>query len=114
MELGKFVVTLEFVKIVMNFIFVDKFLPYLPNFTFIIFFLCFSNSLHCYSNLHHTCLLLRSSLRFSKLSFKLMTFFQVKKLEVSCDIRQFCFWCFLSSRHFELLHHEPSIATSKF
>lgn len=88
MELGKSLATLEFVKIVMNSIFVDKSLPCLSNFTFIIFFFCFSNSLYCYSNLHHICFFFRSSFRFSQLNFGLMTFFQVKKLEGFCNIRQ--------------------------
>jgi hypothetical protein len=66
MELKKSVAALEFVKIVMNSIFVNKSLPSLLNFAFVRFFFGSFDFLHCCSNLFKTCFFARSSLGFSK------------------------------------------------
>jgi hypothetical protein len=76
MELKKSIATLEFVKSVMNSIFVNKFLLSLLNFAFIRLFLYFFDSLHSCSNFHQTCLFLRLSLGVNKLNFGLLTFFE--------------------------------------
>lgn len=76
MELKKSLTTLEFVKSVMNSIFVNKSLLSLLNFAFIRLFLYFFYSLHSYSTFHQTCFLLRLSLGVNKLNSGLLTFFE--------------------------------------
>jgi hypothetical protein len=50
MELKKSIATLEFVKIIMNSIFVDKSLPSFLNFAFVRFFFCSPNFLHKFAS----------------------------------------------------------------
>jgi len=75
-KLKKSVATLEFVKSIMNSMFVNKFLLSLLNFAFIRLFLYFFYSLHSCSNFYQICFLWRLSLGVNKLNSKLLTFFE--------------------------------------